>query len=531
MLRTLPFATISNLLYAELRKRLFSAIEKSVDPAPTIPKKATVQKKRRRKTTSAKKKAKRARKTVKAALAKKKVQVPNGPLDSLLLMWKAGKNKVIKTLSATALAKGLEKERQLFKDLEPVQCKPLVQKFKDTMRIVVKDELVLATLTHVNHGPTLRDAWVKLLTSHINKAMRVNEGFADVTPESFVAKFLAEEAKPKTERAVPGKTREKKKKVTDVDSHPPGDESDGSLPDLVGISDTESSSSSSSSGSESEEDEPDTRTKKKPKKLKVLVLDEKTKGHIARLRRVKDNVKEMEARDINFIADLFVNGSAHIKEAVEGRGKDPKDAAEQLSKGCAGIISLFDKVAIRQKTAASLSKQQREELLESESKEFSDLSIALHLIRIGKAGAKRVRSKVEDDLAKADFERVDYGGRMHKYFQREIGVSYVQHYLDDVVIMLDHCLPFRKPNDGRGETRRVIPLQSPLFRELQAPVLQQFWQAAWRPSREARAQIQQLWRSAARFSDLRRPLWQRRIQAPPQRWPPVQESSTAPHID
>ena len=90
-----------------------------------------------------------------------------------------------------------------------------------------------------------------------------------------------------------------------------------------------------------------------------------------------------------------------------------------MSKAFVMMVALFDKAEFRQRNADALSAKVKEEMLKSESELFNEISINLHLIRVGRAGADRFRRKVEDDVARDDFRRA-YHGRSHRSFRHFI---------------------------------------------------------------------------------------------------------------
>lgn len=407
------------------KKRLFAAI----DGEPTNKRgakrraKRPVKKKKRR--TSAKKIAK-TKKAKRKTQKKTKGSPPKddgAPLDSLLLHWKAGKNKKIAKMSATKIIKGLKDERKFFRTLKDDACDTLVHKFRRAMRVVVKDELVLATMEGIWHGPTLKTAWIKLLTAHIKNAKKFNEDLVSPRPGSFVDKFLCENDDAE-EEAAPAP-------VTESKAHPRGEDSD-SCPDLVSVSSSSSSSESSSDSSSSDEDEPAKEKTKSSKGPRELKLNAETRKVIERLRKCR-NVGDLDNRTVNWIADTFCSGSSHIQKIVKGRVKDPAHCKAELKVACAAILSLYDRVEIRQNLAASIAKEKRADLIKSESEGFDKLVVSLHLLRIGKAGADRFRNKVEDDLAREDFERA-MGPRVYKIYKRELGECKVCCFVDDVLL-------------------------------------------------------------------------------------------------
>ena len=87
------------------------------------------------------------------------------------------------------------------------------------------------------------------------------------------------------------------------------------------------------------------------------------------------------------------------------------------------IVALFEKVELREKTADQLSAKTRKSLQKSESKAFSEISIALHALRLGEVRSREFERKVRDDHAKDDFTRAFGDERAFKHFAKQLDAA------------------------------------------------------------------------------------------------------------
>ena len=140
--------------------------------------------------------------------------------------------------------------------------------------------------------------------------------------------------------------------------------------------------------------------------------------------RAAKSAQDLEDRSVNWIADTFCNGSPHIRDIVNGKvKKDLPWSRLELTKICQRIVSLFEKVDLREKTADQLSAKTRKSLQQSESREFSEVSIALHSLRLGEVRSKEFERKVRDDHAKDDFTRAFGDDRAFKHFAKQLDAA------------------------------------------------------------------------------------------------------------
>ena len=123
---------------------------------------------------------------------------------------------------------------------------------------------------------------------------------------------------------------------------------------------------------------------------------------------------------MDWIAKTFGNGSSHIQQVVAGRHKDLTWSRAQLARAGERIITLYDKVALRESLGDQVSKAAKRDMLESEFRALASIRISLHVIRLGADGAHRFRQKVEDEDARSDFELISGNSRSYKIFSKEL---------------------------------------------------------------------------------------------------------------
>ena len=103
-----------------------------------------------------------------------------------------------------------------------------------------------------------------------------------------------------------------------------------------------------------------------------------------------------------------------------GNHKDPVWSNAEFEKACMYILHAYEMHDNRVKNADCLSAKAKKDMLKRESQAYDNICITLHLIRIGKAGAKRFRENLENEAARDHFERFFEGNRSFKHFLKEL---------------------------------------------------------------------------------------------------------------
>ena len=145
-------------------------------------------------------------------------------------------------------------------DILPSRYKKIADKIRDAIVMLSRDKAEVAAISTEHNGRTLCKSWIKFLQGRIQHIKKKRSNIRRVVPGSFVNRFI-------------------KNNNIGAGAHPPGenqesgDESDGSISDLVSVYSSSSEDSSSdwdssdSDSSDSEDD--DDRTARKSKKSSV----------------------------------------------------------------------------------------------------------------------------------------------------------------------------------------------------------------------------------------------------------------------
>ena len=110
----------------------------------------------------------------------------------------------------------------------------------------------------------------------------------------------------------------------------------------------------------------------------------------------------------------------HITTVVAGRHKNLDWSRAQLARAGERIVTLYDKVALRESLGDQVSKDAKFAMFASEFHEFASIRISLHVIRLGDEGAQRFHQKLENEDARSDFELISGSSRSYKIFAREL---------------------------------------------------------------------------------------------------------------
>ena len=205
-----------------------------------------------------------------------------------------------------------------------------------------------------------------------------------------------------------------------------------------------------------------------------LRLTSDVRAHLRRLKRTND-VRKLDSRTVDWISDMFwfvpclnmvrgisyglvvrSNNSDHIRKIVEGNHRDIKWAQPEFRNNCVLVLSLFDKVKMREEAGDLLSKEAKvscslplppvavpccyrppnffflasvrftllpgsqAKMLKSESRLLAKIRESLHVLRLGRIGAANFRRKVEDERARASFEEASGSSKAYKLFTKEL---------------------------------------------------------------------------------------------------------------
>jgi len=410
-------------------------------PAPT--KKPKVRKKRKGK--------KRQRQPCPDVLPPSFLAMPSATkLDSVFLQWRL-RHKQLKELSASKLVAIFQKEVARFKAYGRKKCKKVVHQFRYAFELVTKDPAELADMKAESDPRKVRNIWVALVSKALEGIKFDLDNPEDFEANSFVGGFLS---------SLPSAST----------THPPGElrvEDQQKLPELIDISDSDTDTSSSDdedsdeysvSSSEDEAKEAAPAAKKPRKAMDPqLTVDSGVREHLRSIRKAKD-IKDLHGRTVDWISDTFCNGSTHIGEITAGKHRDLAWSRAQLSKVCGRIIALYDKVALREKTADHVSRKAKKAQLKSEFVDFANIRTRLHVIRLGEVRADRYDQKVEDEDARADFELVSGSSRSYKIFSKELSASQKDSSATPArpVVGARSRQPYSRPRGGRGSARRTV---------------------------------------------------------------------------
>ena len=348
-------------------------------------------------------------------------------------------------MSAGKLTEIFQKEASRFEALPPRKCRKLSSQILRALTMIGSDMAELGEPLDPAGHSEIRNAWVDAIKrdiSNLSRKKRANDKYGE---GSIVADLLSTIPTPSPKKYSP---------------HPRGDKqanNDGAkakksvsfdLPDSSS-SDDKSGEYSVSSTEEENEAVPPKKRKEETDQI-PLATTLNTKENVRVLKQCK-HIKDMNLRVADWLADTFVQGSPHIRQVVEGRHRDINWSRAELSKICERVIHLYDKVELREKMGDQVSKKAKSALLESESTTFAQIRTSLHVIRLGEARAASYRQKVEDENARADFERVSGNSRSYKIFSKELASSQKEK-------------PRSYSRGGRGPNRGRRPFDRPFNR-------------------------------------------------------------------
>ena len=318
-------------------------------------------------------------------------------------------------MSPARLIDIFQKEVARFEALPLRKCRKLTPKILSALNRIGSDMTELGEPLDPAGYSEVRNTWVEAIKREISKLSRrkrANEKFGE---GSVVADLLSSIPTPSPKKAA---------------SHPRGAEqanNTGSKAKKSVSFDVDDSSSDDDSGeySVSSDEDGDAAPPKKRKDSAdhtPLALTANVRENIRALKSCK-HIKDMNLRVADWLADTFVQGSSHIRQVVAGRHRDINWSRSELAKICERVIYLYDKVELREKMGDQVSQKAKTAMLESECVSFAQIRTSLHIIRLGEARAASYRQKVEDENARADFERVSGNSRSYKIFSKELASS------------------------------------------------------------------------------------------------------------
>ena len=331
-------------------------------------------------------------------------------LDSCYLLWKLNMSSKLTELSASALTGVLRREIIHFNAMGWRDCRRESEKIRDALIRLARNSDERRTYRAVEAPEQLRDLWVVGLRAeiqHIDK--RERERRESVRPGPFVESVLEQR---------PGTGRRDREDRGDTSA---GGQSDSDTPSS---SDRSRSSVCSETESEGPEPPPERRQRSRDDRRdgappRRIVVDDRVRENLQLIRRAKTPA-DLDARAIAWITDEFAGGSPHIQAICNGTIRDPDWSQAEFDKACREILHTCELSEDRQKYADGLSATAKEAMLKRESKAYDNICITLHLIRIGKAGAKRFRENLENEAARDHFERFFENKRSFKQFLKEI---------------------------------------------------------------------------------------------------------------
>ena len=309
-----------------------------------------------------------------------------------------------------------QKEALRFEALTLKKCKKLTPKLFNALNLIGSDMTELGEPLDPAGHSEIRNTWVEAIKRDISKLSRRKRANDKYGEGSVVADLLSTIPTPSPKK--PGlhprgdkqatKTSTKAKKSVSFD-----------------VDDSSSDNGSDEYSVSSTEDEDEAAPLKKRKDTEAhepLVVTPNVKDNIRALKSC-EHIKDMNPRVADWLADTFVQGSSHVRQVVEDRHRDINWSRSELAKICERVIHLYDKVELREKMGDQISKNAKKALLDSECITFAQIRTSLHVIRLGEARAASYRQKVEDENARADFERVSGSSRSYKNFSKELASS------------------------------------------------------------------------------------------------------------
>ena len=329
-------------------------------------------------------------------------------LDSVALQWKLG-NQKIHSLPAETIIEAFDDEMSRFRAYSLKTCAKLSAKLRSAFEITEADPVRLATIKLIDDPLVLRDEWLAFLRSARKSILRRATAAQTFGRNSVVGKLVGNiktpPAPPKLPRHPRGAVRvappKAKKTVTF---------------NVSSSSDKESGEYSVSSS----DDEPAPAQKRQRNEHRdPLTVDSAVKLHLRAIKSAK-HVRDYPSAAVDWIANSFVNGSSHIRQIVAGRHKDLDWSRSQLARVGERIIALYDKVALREQMGDKVSAEAKKALLKSEFRDFANIRLSLHVIRLGEAGAGTFHQQVEDEDARADFELSSGNPRAFKIFSKQL---------------------------------------------------------------------------------------------------------------
>ena len=352
-------------------------------------------------------------------------------LDSVALQWKLG-NRKVHSLPADALIKAFEDEITCFRSYSLKVCEKLAGRLRSAFEIAVGDPVRLADIKAILDPLLLRDEWIAFVKMARKTVQRKEAAAQQFGRNSVVGKLLGDITTPPAPPRTP--------------KHPRGALRVASSKARKTVTFDVSSSSEKESGEysvSSSDDEPAPEQKRKRDEQRdPLTVDGATKLHLRAVKSSK-HVRDYPSAAVDWIANTFVNGSSHIRQIVAGRHKDLDWSRSQLARVAERIIALYDKVALREQMGDKVSADAKKELLKSEFRDFANIRLSLHVIRLGEVGAGSFHQQVEDEDARADFELSSGNPRAFKIFSKQL--SNVQK---------QHATPAKRPTSSRRSRNR-----------------------------------------------------------------------------
>ena len=329
-------------------------------------------------------------------------------LDSVALQWKLGNQKV-HSLPAADLVKAFDAEVARFRSYSLKVCAKLASRLRSAFEITEDDPDRLAAIKLIQDPLLLRDEWLSFVKVAKKSVHRREKAAQQFGCDSVVGKLLGNITTPPAPPRTP--------------KHPRGALRVASSKARKTVTFNVSSSSDKESGEysvSSSDDEPAPEQKRqRDEQRDPLTVDGATKLHLRAIKSAK-HVRDYPSAAVDWIANTFVNGSTHIRQIVAGRHKDLDWSRSQLARVAERIIALYDKVALREQMGDKISAEAKKALLKSEFRDFANVRLSLHVIRLGEVGAGSFHQQVEDEDARADFELSSGNPRAFKIFSKQL---------------------------------------------------------------------------------------------------------------